>query len=123
MDARDNIIKNANFTASNSKNAADFDSVGELITYFVKLGWQPNFHSEPQDSIDFIMRDNQTYLRRLVQGEGNFAEQVEDARAKYNLAERMEEDENSYNYDAQDAVTSFEEDEEEGLIDDISGLQ
>lgn len=90
MDARDNIIKMAHFEASNAKSAADFESVGELMVYYGKKGWHPHWHTEPQDSIDFMMQDIQNYLKRLVINEGNFAEQVEDKRAKYNMTERLE---------------------------------
>lgn len=94
MDARDNIIKIAKFEASNAKSAADFESVGELMVYYGKKGWHPNWHTEPQDSIDFMMENIQNYLKRLVMNEGNFAEQVEDRRARYNMTERLEEIEN-----------------------------
>ena len=94
MDARDNIIKIAHFEASNAKSAADFESVGELMAYYGKKGWHPKWHTEPQDSIDFLMQNNQNYLKRLVINEGNFAEQVEDKRARYNMTERLENIEN-----------------------------
>lgn len=94
MDARDNIIKIAKFEASNAKNVADFESVGELMVYYGKKGWHPKWHTEPQDSIDFMMQNIQNYLKRLVINEGNFAEQVEDKREHYNLTERLEEIEN-----------------------------
>lgn len=74
MDARDNIIKIAKFEASNAKNAADFESVGELMVYYGKKGWHPKWHQEPQDSVDFCMQNIQNYLKRLVVNEGNFAE-------------------------------------------------
>ena len=90
MDARDNIIKIAHFEASNAKNAADFESVGELMVYYGKKGWHPNWNMEPQDSVDFCMENIQNYLKRLVINEGNFAEQVEDKREHYNLTERLE---------------------------------
>lgn len=94
MDARDNIIKIAKFQASNAKSAADFQSVGELMVYYGKKGWHPNWHTEPQDSIDFMMENIQNYLQRLVRNEGNFAEQVEDKKAHYNMTQRLEEIEN-----------------------------
>lgn len=101
MDARDNIIKMAKFDATNSKNAADFESIGELMVYYGKLGWHPNWHTEPQDSVDFCMQNIQNYLRRLVSNEGNFAEQVEDKRDHYNTMERLEAIENEdVNFDA-----------------------
>ena len=94
MDARDNIIKIAHFEASNAKNAADFESVGELMVYYGKKGWHPKWHMEPQDSVDFCMQNIQNYLKRLVVNEGNFSEQVEDARERYNMTERLENIEN-----------------------------
>lgn len=94
MDARDNIIKIAKFEASNAKNAADFESVGELMVYYGKKGWHPKWHTEPQDSVDFTMQNIQNYLKRLVMNEGNFAEQVETKREQYNMIERLENIEN-----------------------------
>lgn len=94
MDAADNIVKTYNFTATNAKSAADFESVGELMVYYGKKGWHPKWHQEPQDSIDFLMENMQNYLKRLVLNEGNFAEQVEDKRARYNMTERLESIEN-----------------------------
>ncbi len=94
MKQADDIVKTYNFTASNAKSAADFESVGELMVYYGKKGWHPNWHPEPQDSIDFMMENIQNYLKRLVMNEGNFAEQVEDKRARYNMTERLEEIEN-----------------------------
>lgn len=94
MKQADDIVKTYHFEASNAKSAADFESVGELMVYYGKKGWHPNWHTEPQDSIDFMMENIQNYLKRLVMNEGNFAEQVEDKRARYNMTERLEEIEN-----------------------------
>ena len=94
MKQADDIIKTYHFEASNAKSAADFESVGELMVYYGKKGWHPNWHHEPQDSIDFMMENIQNYLKRLVMNEGNFAEQVEEKRARYNMTERLEEIEN-----------------------------
>ena len=94
MKQADDIVKVYNFTSSNAKSAADFESVGELMVYYGKKGWHPKWHHEPQDSIDFMMENIQNYLKRLVMNEGNFAEQVEDKRARYNMTERLEEIEN-----------------------------
>ena len=64
------------------------------MVYYGKKGWHPNWHTEPQDSIDFMMENIQNYLQRLVRNEGNFAEQVEDKKARYNMTQRLEEIEN-----------------------------
>lgn len=94
MKQKDDIVKTYGFTASNAKSNADFESVGELMVYYGKLGWHPNWHNEPQDSIDFMMENIQNYLKRLVINEGNFAEQVEDKKARYNMTEKLEQIEN-----------------------------
>lgn len=119
MDARDNIIKIAKFEASNAKSAADFESVGELMIYYGKKGWHPKWHQEPQDSIDFLMQNIQNYLKRLVQNEGNFAEQVEDARERYNMTERLEEIENEAVEFDENADIEYEGEDE--LVGDLSG--
>ena len=41
-----------------------------------------------------MMENIQNYLKRLVVNEGNFAEQVENKKEKYNMTERLEEIEN-----------------------------
>lgn len=115
MDARDNIIKIAKFDASNSKVAADFESIGELMVYYGKKGFHPKWHQEPQDSVDFCMRNIQTYLQRLVSNEGNLSEQVEDKRNVFNTTQRIEEmdddldrvmDEEEVKYEDEDEAAS-----------------
>ena len=112
MDASDNIIKVAHFDASNAKSAADFESVGELMMYYGKKGWHPNWHTEPQDSIDFMMQNIQNYLKRLVINEGNFAEQVEDKKARYNMTERLEQIENEAVEFDETAEINYEDEDE-----------
>lgn len=120
MDARDNIIKIAKFEASNAKNAAGFESIGELMVYYGKKGWHPKWHKEPQDSIDFLMENMQNYLQRLVKNEGNFAEQVENKRAAYNLNERLETIENEAVEFDETANIDYEGEDE--LIGDLYGV-
>lgn len=91
MDSRDNIIKMGHFDASNAKNSADFDTVGELMAYCGKKGWHPDWHQEPQDSVDFTMVNVQQYLQRLFSNEPSMVEQLDDAREKYNIKEKVEE--------------------------------
>ena len=114
MKQADDIVKTYHFEASNAKNVADFESVGELMVYYGKKGWHPNWHNEPKDSIDFMLQNIQNYLKRLVINEGNFSEQVEDARERYNLTERLEQveneavelDENDIEYEGEDELES-----------------
>ena len=117
MDAIESIIKTCRFDATNAKNAADFESVGELMVYYGKKGWHPKWHTEPQDSIDFMMQNIQNYLKRLVVNEGNFAEQVEDKKERYNLTERLEEIENEAVEFDETADVEFEGEDE--LVRDL----
>lgn len=121
MDARDNIIKMAHFEAANSRSAADFESVGELMVYFGKKGWHPKWHHEPQDSIDFMMQDIQNYLKRLVINEGNFSEQVEEKRARYNMTERLESLEDELVKVDEDDSGDIEYEGEDELLGDLNG--
>lgn len=61
-----NIMKAEGFEAKNSKSISDFDSVGELYTWLERRGWKPDWHVEPQDSVDFTIRQIQQFLVRLV---------------------------------------------------------
>ena len=121
MDSRDNIIKTAKFEASNAKNAANFESIGELMVYYGKKGWHPKWHVEPQDSIDFMIENIQNYLQRLVINEGNFSEQVDEKRARYNMNERLENIENEKVDFDESADIEYEGDEE--LAGELDGRE
>lgn len=120
LDARNDIIKVHKLDAANSKNAADFESIGELMTYCVRQGWHPNWHTEPQDSVDFTMNNIQHFLTRLVNNEGNFAEQVEDKRESFEISQRLEDnDEDTFRqYDETDSAVVYED--EDKLAGDLS---
>ena len=54
-----NIMKAEGFEAKNAKNISDFDSVGELYQWLERRGWKPDWHVEPQDSVDFTIKQIQ----------------------------------------------------------------
>ena len=62
----------------------------------------------------------QNYLQRLVKNEGNFAEQVENKRAAYNLNERLETIENEAVEFDETANIDYEGEDE--LIGDLYGV-
>ena len=57
-------------------------------------------------------------MKRLVLNEGNFAEQVEDRKARYNMTERLEEIENE-EVDV-DETADIEYEDEEALERDLN---
>lgn len=121
MDARNDTIKIANFTANNSKTASAFESIGELMVYYGKKGFKVNYHQEPKDSIDFLMKNDQNYLRRVVMNEGSLGEMVEEKKEAYNLSVQLEESEKDY--DVQTAVSAEYEDDGIGIEEeDVGGI-
>lgn len=103
-----NIVKTEGFEPKNAKNIGDFDSVGELYTWLEKRGWKPKWHTEPQDSVDFTIKNIQKYLQRLVAGEGSLGDQVENRRKQLELAEHLEEDYNDIMMDDDDSPIEYE---------------
>ena len=58
----------------------------------------------------------QNYLKRLVLNEGNFAEQVEEKRERYNMTERLETIENEAVEFDETADIEYEDDLEDGDV-------
>lgn len=113
MDARDNILKMGHFDSTTSKSNLDFDSVGELYVYLEKIGWHPQWHQEPQDSLDFLMKNTQKYLQRLVSGEGTIVDQIDMKREQYNMNARLEEIDDSITFNFEQETPDEYEGEEE----------
>ena len=66
-----------------------------------------------------MMQNIQNYLKRLVINEGNFAEQVEDRKARYNMTERLEEIENEAVEFDETAEIEYEDEAE--LVGELDG--
>lgn len=120
-------MKAEGFEAKNSKSISDFDSVGELYTWLERRGWRPDWHVEPQDSVDFTIRQIQQFWTRLVQGEGNLSDQVENRRRQLELANRLEETSNDDSSvdptDELEAMSSIEYEGEEELDGELEGSE
>ena len=54
----DKLVKVAEFTPKNAKNANDFDSVGELVHWLEKRGWKNKFYDDvTRDVIDETIKN------------------------------------------------------------------
>ncbi|MDT3386807.1 MAG: hypothetical protein LIR46_03435 [Bacteroidota bacterium] len=54
----DKLVKTAEFTPKNVKNATDFDSVGELFRWLEKRGWRNKFYDDvTRDIVDETMKN------------------------------------------------------------------
>lgn len=72
------LVKIAEFTPKNVKNAYDFDSVGEVFAYLEKTGFENKFYDGvPRDVVDVTMNEVQNFCRRLYIQESGIGENIE----------------------------------------------
>lgn len=72
------LMKTGGFTTENVKNMSDFESVGELIAYLERTGWRnPYYDGVAKDVVDESMANMQSFLRRIVMGEANLKETID----------------------------------------------
>lgn len=91
--AYDQLAKSADFTPKSAKNAGDFDSVGELCAFLEKRGFKNKFYDwVPRDEVDKVMKNLQNYTRRIVVGETNIAEELNEKLDQIQNMNRMEYD-------------------------------
>lgn len=73
----DRLVKIAEFTPRNVKNASDFDSIGELVRWLEKRGWHNSFYDDvPKDVVDETMRNIQSYNQRLYTNESGIGDEI-----------------------------------------------
>lgn len=86
-------IKSAGFEPKNSRNYGDFESVGELMNYLVRKGYKPKFYDGvDRDEVDLTIKNQQTYLRRLVANEPTLPDMVSQRKEAYRLSQQLEEE-------------------------------
>ena len=95
------LAKAADFSPKTARNAGDFESIGELCAYLEKKGYKNEFYNwQPKDEVDLVMKNLQNYTRRIVVGETNIAEELNeklDQIQQMNKLEEYNEDEERYN--------------------------
>lgn len=93
--AYDSLMKSGKFTAAQNKDAkGEFvDSVSEIVALCEKEGFIPRYYvSEPQDQVDYTIKDMQRYTRTLITEEMHLGELIEEA-IKNNAKEDNKENE------------------------------
>lgn len=77
LTAYDRLVKTAEFTPKNTKNASDFDSVGEVIRWLEKRGWVNGYYTGvTQDIVDETIKNIQAYNRSLYTNESGIGEEI-----------------------------------------------
>lgn len=106
------LMKSGKWTAAQNKAEGTeiVDSVGELIELCEKQGYIERFYIEqPNDKIDYAIKDMQRYTRTLIEGEADLGNLIEMA-----IKQNAKEDEERKKADNLDII-----DDEDVSIDDI----
>lgn len=93
----DSLMKSGKFTAAQNKaEKGEFvDSIGELVELCEKEGYIERFYvDEPNDKVDFTIKDMQRYTRTLIMEETNLGDMIEQA-IKQNSKEDTETSKNT----------------------------
>lgn len=77
MGSYDKLVKTAEFTPKNTKNASDFESVGELVKYLEKKGFRASFYDDvTRDIVDETIKNIQAYNQRLYTNESGIGDEI-----------------------------------------------
>ena len=121
MNAYTALIKAAEFTPKTSQSSTSFESVGELVAFLEKTGFINKFYDgEQRDIVDKTIKSQQIFLRRIVSGESNLAEKVEQRLQRMNLLDRMEDgttSEEEWSYDLQHDDDWIDAEQDENYTD------
>ena len=117
MSSYDKIIKSAEFTPKNVKNAADFDSFAEVAYWLEKHGKINKFYDNvTRDVIDEAIKNIESYNQRLYVNEGGIGEEITERLRALNMANAMEQDKGLY-----DIQPEFDADEYDNAAYIIDG--
>ena len=121
MSSYDKIIKSAEFTPKNAKNATDFDSFAEVAYWLEKHGKINKFYDNTtRDIIDESIKNIENYNQRLYINEGGIGEEISQRLQALAAANTMEQnvgvydiqpDFNPEEYDSQAYVIDGEDDD------------
>lgn len=77
LSSYDKLIKTAEFTPKNTKNATDFDSWAELAVWLEKKGRLNKFYDDvTRDVVDETLKNIQSYNQKLYINEGGVGEAI-----------------------------------------------
>ena len=124
LSSYDKIVKTAEFTPKNTKNAADFDSFAELGMWLEKRGRQNKFYDNvTRDVIDETLKNIENYNQRLYINEGGIGDEITQRLQALKMVNDREESyfdlQKEYNLDDYDNEGfTMEEEEEEFIVDE-----
>lgn len=102
----DKVIKTAEFTPKNAKNATDFDSIGELAYWLEKRGFVNKFYDQvSRDIIDETLKNIQSYNQKLYTNESSIGEEIT---ARINALKSPISEENYYDTNKEYDLEAYE---------------
>ena len=97
MSSYDKIIKSAEFTPKNAKNATDFDSFAEVAYWLEKHGKINRFYDNTtRDVIDEALKNIENYNQRLYINEGGIGEEITQRLRALQTVNSLEQNESFY---------------------------
>ena len=92
LSSYDKLVKTAEFTPKNTKNAIDFDSFAEVGMWLEKRGHQNKFYDNvTRDVIDELLKNIENYNQRLYVNEGGIGDEITQRLKALKNANEMEE--------------------------------
>ena len=107
----DKLVKTAEFTPKNVKNASDFESMGELCRWLEKRGFRNQFYDgETRDVVDETIKNIQSWNQRLYTNESSIGDEITQRIKALKTAAELE----TY-YDIDPNVDDYDNYENEGF--------
>jgi len=77
LSSYEKLVKIADFTPKNAKNAADFDSVGELFRWLEKRGWRNKYYDNvTRDVVDETLKNIENFNQKLYINESGIGDEI-----------------------------------------------
>ena len=121
----DKLVKTAEFTPKNVKNASDFESTGELIKWLEKRGFKSKFYDNvTRDIVDETIKNIQSYNQRLYTNESGIGDEIT---RRIEALKTIKDLENYYDVGKEYDLDEFENDgyeelmKNEEFVADVSG--
>ena len=125
MGSYDKLVKTAEFTPKNVKNASDFESTGELIKWLEKRGFKSKFYDNvTRDIVDETIKNIQSYNQRLYTNESGIGDEIT---RRIEALKTIKDLENYYDVGKEYNLDEFENDgyeelmKNEEFVADVSG--
>ena len=125
MGSYDKLVKTAEFTPKNVKNASDFESTGELIKWLEKRGFKSKFYDNvTRDIVDETIKNIQSYNQRLYTNESGIGDEIT---RRIEALKTIKDLENYYDIGKEYDLDEFENDgyeelmKNEEFVADVSG--